>query len=220
MLNDSAFQLVVKSLPQIFKGAMVTLQTSVCVLGISFLFGFFFGVLQSNRLRRKYIALLVDFFVLVIRGTPLFIQVLIANYIIPDALDLDISPFLIGVIALGLNSTAYVTEIIRSGINGIPVGQWEAGYVLGYNLKKTLVYIIFPQMLRYNVPTITSELIMLIKETSILATIGLLELTKVAMNINARHLKPIPIYLVVALFYLVLTTSITLFSKKIEKVLK
>ena len=75
-------------------------------------------------------------------------------------------------------------------------------------------------MLRYNVPTITSELIMLIKETSILATIGLLELTKVAMNINARHLKPIPIYLVVAIFYLVLTTSITLVSKKIEKVLE
>jgi polar amino acid transport system permease protein len=220
MFSDSTLELIVKSLPQIFKGAMITLQTSLCVLAISLVLGLLFGIVQSHRLRKRWISLPIDFFVLVIRGTPLFIQVLIANYIVPDLLNIDVSPFVIGVIALGLNSTAYVTEIIRSGINGISVGQWEAGYVLGYNLKKSLLYIIFPQMLRYNISTITSELIMLIKETSILATIGLLELTKIAMNINARHLQPIPIYLVVAAFYLILTTSITFVSKKLEKVLE
>ena len=210
MFDNTTIQIIIKSLPQICNGAIITLQTSFFVICISFVIGLFFGVIQSDRLKIKSLSYFIDTFVVLLRGTPLFIQVLIANYTLPDLLDIDVSPFVIGVVALGLNSTAYVTEIIRSGINSIPSGQWEASYVLGYNLKKTLTCVIFPQMLRYNIPTITSELIMLIKETSILATIGLLELTKVAMNINARFLQPIPIYTVVALFYLILTISVNI----------
>ena len=104
---------------------------------------------------------------------------------------------------------AYISEIVRGGINAIPEGQWEAAYVIGLKPWKRLQGIILPQMLRITLPSLTNELTALIKETSILMVIGVAELTKVSKDIVARELDPMTIYLAAAVLYLVMTSSVS-----------
>ena len=217
MLNHKMVVVLKNSLPLMLKGAFVTIEVAVFAMLIGFSIGLIFGIINSNRIRIPVISQIIDLYVLIIRGTPIYVQVLIIYFALPDFFEINLSPFVAGVVALGCNSIAYVSEIIRGGINSVPISQWEASYTLGYSFFKTLISIILPQMLRHNIPTLTSELVMLIKETSILAAIGLLELTRVGMNINARTLQPIPIYATIGLFYFILTTIITVISKKFER---
>lgn len=208
---------ILKSLPLLLKGMLVTVQASLVAIFIGFLFGLIFGVLNSNKIKIKGISSIINLYVLFVRGTPLYVQILIFYFALPDLLGINLSPFIAGSIALGFNSIAYVTEIIRGGINSVPEGQWQAGYVLGYSFLQTLFYIILPQMLKNSIPILTGEAVVLLKDTSLLSAIGMVEMTRVGMNINARILQPMPVYLTVAVFYLGLTTLITMFSKYIEK---
>lgn len=116
-----------------------------------------------------------------------------------------------------MNSTAYLSEIVRSGIDAIADGQWEAAFVLGLNRWRTLKEIILPQMFRISLPGITNELTALIKETSILMVIGVAELTKVSKDIVARELDPMTIYLVAAALYLSMTSTVSFFTHKMQK---
>jgi ABC-type amino acid transport system permease subunit len=159
----------------------------------------------------------IHFCVLLIRGTPLFVQVLIFYFALPEALGISLSPFAAGVIALGINASAYVSEIVRCGINSIPIGQWEAAYALGYRPSQLLQSVILPQMLRNVLPALTNEMTALIKETSILMAIGVSELTKVGREIVARQLDPMSIYLTVAGIYFVMTSAVSLCARYIER---
>ena len=150
----------------------------------------------------------------------MYVQVLIFYFAFPDLLGINLSPFFAGTLALGCNSIAYVSEIVRAGINSIPEGQWHACYVLGYSFIDTMKSIILPQMFKNVLPALTSEFVTLIKDTSILSIIGLVEMTRIANNINARMLQPMPIYLTLAFFYFILTTTITAVSKNLVKGLK
>jgi len=217
MLETNVTTLLLNAAPFLLKGALLTLQIALCATTIGLIFGFMLGILNSNKLRVPVLSQLIDLYVLVVRGTPVYVQVLIFYYALPDLLGINFSPFAAGTIALGCNSIAYITEIIRSGINAIPAEQWDACYVLGYGVTKTHAQIILPQVLRNCLPVLTGELVVLLKETAILSTIGIAEMTRVAMNINAKHLKPMPIYLAIAVLYLVMTTTIAIISKKIEK---
>ncbi|MFC2049323.1 amino acid ABC transporter permease, partial [Chlamydiota bacterium] len=143
--------------------------------------------------------------------------VLIIYYALPELLGITLSPFSAGVIALGINSTAYISEIVRAGIDAIADGQWEAAFVLGLNRWKTLKGIILPQMFRISLPGLTNELTALIKETSILMVIGVAELTKVSKDIVARELDPMTIYLAAAALYLVMTGTVSVFMHKIQR---
>ena len=134
----------------------------------------------------------------------------------PDVIGINFSAFTAGFLALGFNSIAYVAEIVRGGVNAIPQGQWEAGYVLGYSKTEKFLYIIFPQMFKNCLPSFTNEFASLIKETSIISIIGLAELTRVGMNINSRTLQPMPIYFSIAVMYFVMTTTISLIANKLE----
>jgi ABC-type amino acid transport system permease subunit len=133
---------------------------------------------------------------------------LIAYYALPEILGITLSPFTAGVAALGVNSTAYISEIVRGGINAIPEGQWEAASVIGLSPAKTLRWVILPQTLRMTLPSLINELTALIKETSILMVIGVAELTKVSKDIVARELDPMTIYLAAAALYLLMTSGI------------
>jgi len=188
--------------------------TSLCLGALG---GMILGILNSNRCQLPFLGRLIHFFVSVVRGTPLFVQVLLVYFAFPQALGIDLSPFMAGVLALGLNSTAYVSEIVRSGINSIPHGQWEAAFVLGYGKVATIAHIILPQMLRNTLPALTNEVTALIKETSILMVIGVTELTKVGRDIVARELQPMKIYLMVAGIYFAMTTAVSLCSRYLER---
>jgi His/Glu/Gln/Arg/opine family amino acid ABC transporter permease subunit len=215
MFDDTA--LWIRSLPFLLQGALVTLQIAAAAVAVGFCGGTLIGVLNCRKKRTTVLGGLFDAFVWCVRGTPLFVQVLIAYYALPEVIGVSIAPFWAGVIALGVNSTAYVSEIVRGGIDAIPDGQWDASQVLGLSPWHTLKGIILPQAFQITLPGLTNELTSLIKETSILMTIGVAELTKVSKDIVARELDPISIYLTAAAIYLAITTLSSMVPKLMKK---
>lgn len=213
----SEMELLVKSLPFMLKGAVTTIQLAIVSILVGICGGVIIGVLNSAKMKWPLIKKLLTTIVWVIRGTPLFVQVLIVYYALPELIGFSFSPFTAGVIALGANSMAYISEIVRGGINAIPDGQWEAAYVLGLRPWQALKGIILPQMFRITLPSLTNELTTLIKETSILMVIGVAELTKVSKDIVARELDPMTIYLAAAFIYLIMTTAVSLVAEGLQK---
>lgn len=205
------------SLPSLLLGVCSTLKISCAAILIGFLGGTTIGVLNSQRIGPSWLKALLCCFVWVVRGTPLFVQVLIIYYALPELLGFCLSPFLAGVLALGINSMAYISEIVKGGIQAIPEGQYEAAFILGLGPWMTIQGIILPQAFRIILPGLTNELSALVKETSILMVIGVSELTKVGKDIVARELNPITIYLEVAALYLVITCLLTIAAQYIER---
>ncbi len=204
------------NLLNLLKGSVLTLEISLASILVGLSFGIVLGVLNCERIRFFPVGPLISAYVTVMRGTPLFVQILILYFGLPAVSGLNFSPFLAGVIALGLNSTAYIAEIVRAGVNSIPVGQWEASQILGYSSFQTLSFIILPQALRTILPPLTNELVVLVKESSILMVVGVPELTKVSKDIVSREMNPMEIYLIAALFYLAITSLLSTVLKRVE----
>ncbi len=175
------------------------------------------GIASSKKLNLVFTRYLITGYVIIVRGIPLYIHVLIAYFVLPDLIGINLSSFSAGIFALSLCFTAYITEVIRAGTNAVPDGQWDAAYVLGYNQLSTLWYIIIPQMLRNIFPALVNLLEELIKATAILSAIGTLELTRVSMNIIARHMNPGTIYIIAAIMYLIVSILLNIVAKYIER---
>jgi polar amino acid transport system permease protein len=146
------------------------------------------------------------------KGVPAYVQILVAYFVIPHLLGITVSGFFAASLALDLCSSGYVTEIIRSQIDALPQGQWDACYALGYPLPSMIQHIILPQALKNALPALLGELEQLLKSTSLLATIGVTELTRAGMNIVSRELNPLPVYLMLASIYLLLSAFLTILS--------
>jgi polar amino acid transport system permease protein len=214
---ESLFLLYKSSLPLLVDGCLLTIFISLIGIICGFFTGAIFGIIDCNKLRNPWVSPFIRAYVGIFRGTPLFVQLLIIYFAIPDALGINLSPITAGIITLGLNSTAYLSEVIRAGINAINNGQWDASYTLGYSRRQSFQYIILPQAIKNVLPAITNELATLIKESSILMVIGVPELIKVSKDIVARNLKPMEIYLLVAMFYLIMTMAVAVITNFIEK---
>jgi His/Glu/Gln/Arg/opine family amino acid ABC transporter permease subunit len=204
-------------LPLLIKGAQMTLAilTASCV--ISFFLGIIFGILLSNRLRIRGVSECVEGLAFVYRAVPFYVQLLIIYFVLPDLLWCNLEPFSAAVIALGGCSAGYVAQVVRSGINAVPDFQWESAFVLGYNRIQALRHIILPQALRFTLPNLCNELDAMLKSTSIACSIGLLELTRASMNLVSREMEPVPIYLITALFYLVMSLCINILMRFLER---
>lgn len=156
------------------------------------------------------------FYIWFIRGTPALIQIFIIYFGFPQ-LGLRLSPFTAGVLALGINSGAYVAEIIRSGLQAIPKGQTESSLALGFSPSQTMQTIILPQVFRIILPAITNEAISTLKNTSLLSTITVVELTLYAQTLISATFRPFDFYIAVALIYLVLTSFLTQLAAWLER---
>ncbi len=189
-------------IPLFLKGSCVTLAAWFCAGTASLLIGTLLGMLSAESIGRKKTIALIKLYTFVTKGIPAYVQILIAYFIIPDLLGINVSGFVAATCALALCSSGYVTEIVRTQINAISLGQWDACFVLGYTPAQTLKRIIMPQVFKISLPTLIGELEQLLKSTSLLATIGVTELTRVGMNIISRELNPLPIYLTIAVIYL------------------
>lgn len=198
----------------------MTIVLWLASLLISMIVGTLVGVLRCYRMRISYVSLALDVVTFIFRGVPFYIQLLIAYFVLPDLLNIDIPAFVISSGALGLCSAAYVSQMVRGGINSISDGQWEAAHVLGYSRISTLRFIIIPQVLRMILPSLVGELDQLLKSTSIISSIGVLELTRAGMNIIARQMNPIQIYAVIALIYLTMSSILNVIGSMIEKRMK
>lgn len=203
------------------KGALL----SIGIAALSLLFGLILGTLGATGKRSKH-ALprdIANVYVTIIRGTPLLLQILIIFSVIPSMYTaitgkiLRIDPLLIGVLAMSINSGAYQTELIRSGVNAVDKGQWEACETLGLSNWKTLKLVILPQAFKRIVPPLISEFITLIKDSSLISCIGAVELLKGAQIIGAQYFDVMSPYMLSAIFYLVMTCVVSMIGMKVEK---
>lgn len=156
------------------------------------------------------------FYIWFIRGTPTIIQVFIVYFGFPQ-IGIRLSPFTAGVLALGINSGAYVAEIIRGGLSAIPRGQMESALAIGFSHAATMRSIILPQVFRIVLPSLTNEAISTLKNTSLLSTITVVELTLYAQTLIAMTFRPFDFYIAVAVIYLLLTTIFTQLAGWLER---
>lgn len=193
--------LIVSSLPIIFSGFLMSLAIVLVAFPLAIPFGFLFALMRISKSR--LLRAVAGVYVNLIRGTPAFLQIYIAFFGLPLA-GVNIDNYTLGVIVMAMNSAAYLCEIFRAGIQSIPKGQSEAARSLGMSATQTMVSIIIPQTFRNVIPTLTSEFILLYKDTSLLAAVGVMEIVMYAKTIVATTGSITP-YVVAALFYLVVT---------------
>ncbi len=199
------------------KGLLVTLGATALAFATGMALGVCVALLRLSR--RLPVRHLGDLYVEVVRGTPFLVQVTIAYFGIAPLLGLR-DKFLVGSFALGAFAAAYMGEILRAGIESIDRGQIEAARSLGLSRAQALRHIVFPQALKRMIPPLTGELIALTKESSLLFTIGLVEMTAVARQVGADTYKYLEASLVVAAMYLTLTVPLSLLARQLERRLK
>lgn len=202
-------------------GLKVTIIVTLEALLLGVIIGFIVAIIRSyhdktNKL--KILNAICKVYLTVIRGTPTMIQILIMYLVVFGSSSLD--SIIIGGIAFGINSGAYVAEIVRSGIMSIPIGQTEAGRSLGLHYAQTMRLIIVPQAFKNVLPALVNEMIVLIKETAIIGYIGEQDLTKAAMIIQSRTFDAFMPLLAAAVIYLALVMLLTFFMNKLERRLR
>lgn len=202
------FITIQNALPLLIRGGLMTICLWLAAGSISLVIGSIMGILRAQQVRIRVISPLFDAISFVLRGIPFYVQLLIAYFVLPDLFGgVDISPFVASTASLGLCSAAYASQIIKSGLDAIPLGEWEAAYVLGYSRTQSLRYLMIPRAITLIRPALAGEFDQLLKSTSIISTLGIMELTNAARNIVERDLQPLPIYAAVALIYLLMSVG-------------
>jgi polar amino acid transport system permease protein len=207
------WDIVQTAIPLLAKGTLVTLQIALISGVLSILLGFVLGLsaLGNVRLLRLLVAGYVDF----IRGTPLLIQIFLIFFALP-VVGVRLDEIWAGIVALSINTAAYMAETVRGGVGSVERGQTEAARSIGMTQPQILTYILLPQALRPMVPPLTNELITMTKNTSLLSVISVYELTRAGQAIISVHFVPFEIYLLLALYYYVLIKSLSWFSRWVE----
>lgn len=203
--------------PLLIAGVKFTIPLAV----ISFILGSMVAMATALARISKYKVLvsISSFYVWIIRGTPLLVQLFIIFYGLPAA-GIVIGPFPAAVIGFTLNVGAYNSEVIRAAILSIPKGQWEAASSIGMTHTQSLVRIILPQAARVSVPPLSNSFISLVKDTSLAATITFAEMFQIAQRITAATYEPLVIYCEVAFIYLLFCSILSIIQQRIEKKLE
>lgn len=206
---------ILPSIPFIIKGIGVTLQFVI----VSGILGFLIGVLLAlAKLGKKSIwKVLADAYTSFFRGTPLILQLVYVYFVIPQVTPWDITAFAAGVIAFSLNSAAYVSEIIRAGIQAVDKGQFEAAKALNVPYRTMMQKIILPQAIKYILPALMNEYITLLKESAVVSVIGAMDIMRRAQIVSAdtfNYLGPLTVALVI---YFLMVRILTFFGAKLEQ---
>ena len=197
----------------ILQGAEVTLTIFAVTVILSIPLG---GLAALGRISSfAPLRYLMEFYVWVMRGTPLMLQLLFVYFALP-LVGIRLPDFAAALLAFTLNYTAYFAEIFRAGIQAIPKGQYEAAVALGLKHWQMMRYVIFPQVLRVVLPPISNETINLVKDTSLIYILAMNDLLRVARTIVQREFDMTP-FLIAAIFYLVMTAALTWLFKKLEQ---
>ena len=223
-----SFNFIDKFLPYFNDGLIVTLMISAFVVIFGTILGTLIALGKLSSVRP--IRWLANIYIEVFRGTPMLVQIMIGFQVLgkmplPEfqlgILTEDLSCLVPGIIVLSMNSGAYVAEIVRSGINAVPKGQTEAAYSLGIRPRQTMIKVILPQAIRNILPALGNEFVTIIKDSSLLATIGVMELYNGAQTTSSTTYQSLSPWLLVAVYYFVVTfiTSrlINLLEKKLGR---
>ncbi|EVF14167.1 amino acid ABC transporter, permease/substrate-binding protein [Staphylococcus aureus KINW6002] len=212
MNDDSGF--ISKYGSFFLKGIKITILISLIGVALGSILGAFVALMKLSKI--KIISWIASIYIEILRGTPMLVQVFIVFFGITAALGLDISALVCGTIALVINSSAYIAEIIRAGINAVDKGQMEAARSLGLNYRQTMKSVIMPQAIINILPALGNEFVTLIKESSIVSTIGVGEIMFNAQVVQGISFDPFTPLLVAAALYFVLTFVLTRIMNMIE----
>ncbi|WP_067839975.1 amino acid ABC transporter permease [Amphibacillus sediminis] len=209
------FSQIVPYIPFMLEGIWVTLQFVIVAIIVGFVLGTVLALFKIGSI--KILRRIADVYTSIFRGTPLILQLMIIYYAAPQLLDYDISPFLAAILGFGLNSAAYVSEIIRAGIQAVDRGQTEAAKALGIPYRQMMIDIILPQALKNILPALMNEFITLTKESAIVSTISYLDLMRRAQVVGANLYRNFEPLLFVGLLYWSMIMVLSLIGKWIER---
>ena len=221
------FSFLPKYAPYFIKGAEYTLILSACAVFLAVVPAFALALMRLSR--RRALRLISGAYIALFRSTPMLVQLSIVYFGLFGAVKLpsvylfgfiNAAMFVPGVVALALNSAAYVAEIFRAGIQSIEVGQMRAGLSLGMTWGQTMRYIILPQAFKRIIPPLGNEFIAMLKDSSLVSVIGFEELTRTGQLIIAETYGSLEIWTSVAIIYLVMTLTITRLVSRLEKKFK
>lgn len=219
--ESSIWSLLKNNYQQLLAGLGITLALALLSFAIAMVIGIIFGMFSVSPY--KWLRWIAEIFVDVIRGIPLMLLVAFIFWGIPNFFKsftghaMPINDFVAGTIALSLNASAYIAEIVRGGIQAVPIGQMEASRSLGISYSKTMRKIILPQATKIMLPNFVNQFVIALKDTTIVSAIGLTELFKTGEIIIARSFQSFKMYAILAVFYLVMITLLTRFAKQLEK---
>ena len=195
-------------------GAKFTLILAFFSVFLGVIGGTIFALMKISR--NMILNMIASTYIEIIRGTPLLVQLYIIFYGLPY-IGVDLPDMIAGILALSINSSAYVAEIIRGGINAIDKGQMEAARSLGMSYNMAMMYIIIPQAIKNIIPVLGNEFIVIIKESSIVSVIGIHELSYNADTVRGNIFRPFEPLLVSALMYFIMTFTLSKFMKRVEE---
>ncbi len=204
----------------VLEGLLATVEISVFGLLIGIIFGTIIAIVKIMPKTKKIFKVLekiFDVYVGFFRGTPMMVQLLIGYFVLLPLLGIVVDGVIVAIIIFGLNSAAYVSEIMRAGIQSVDAGQLEAGRALGLSYWKAMLRIVIPQSIKNILPTLGNEFIVLIKETSIVGYIAIVDVTKAFKSIADANYEYIIPYVMLAVVYLVLVILITWLIRALER---
>lgn len=207
----------------VIRGLGTTIEIAILGLIIGIVIGTIISVIKvmpKYKVVPRILEKVCDVYVALFRGTPMVVQLLLGNFVLLPMLGIVVDEIIVAVLVFGLNSAAYVSEIMRSGIQSVDAGQLEAGRAVGLSYSAAMMKIVIPQSIKNILPTLGNEFIVLIKETSVVSFIAVLDLTKAFRQIGDANYDYIIPYLCLALVYLVLVMLITLGIKLLERRLR
>lgn len=214
-MKDLDFSIMISFIPMVWDAILVVLTVGIFSFVIALFIAIVVGALRSGNLP-KPIRFLLAVYVEFIRGTPLLVQLFVFYYGLP-AFGIKVPPIESAIITMALNSGAYLSEIVRASIMAVDRGQYEAAKTLGYSRMKTSIYIILPQALRIAIPPFMNGFSTMIKETSMVSVLPVIELLRLGNQIYAVTFRPFEIYLTLAAIYFCLTYPMTFFAKWLER---
>lgn len=199
------------AVPLLAKASLTTLTIAFFATLLGLCGGTAIALAEQSSMR--FLRALAALYVTVVRGTPMIVQIVFLYY----GLNLPFSPIVVAIIAIGFNSSAYVSQTIKTGINSVAKGEIEAATVMGIRRRDIMRFIILPQAFRAIFPSLGNEFVTLIKDSSLAYIIGVHELFKESRNLMNVTYDVMTVYVAVTLFYLVLTYSVTLMLREYEK---
>ena len=199
-------------------GLAVTLEVTGAALALAFALGALIAVLKVLPCRP--LRLLLDFYTSIFRGLPLIVLLFIAYFATPQLTGYKISMFAASVLTLGLNGSATVSETLRGGIEGVDHGQYDASRALALPYTTMMTRIIIPQALRSVAPALVNEVITVLKSSSLVATIGLMDMMRAAQSVQALTYRAFEPFIIVAVIYYVIVMALTLVARRLEQRLR
>ena len=212
-MGDFKLSILLDGAPDIAAGVRVTLLLAVISFAFALVLGIAVGVI---RRRPGPLATALGGYVSFFRGTPLLIQLFLIYYGLPSV-GINMPRYVAAVLGLGLNGAAYISEIIRGALLAVDKGQEDAARVLGLTRTETLLFITLPQALRVSLPALVNSFSSVLKDTSLVSVLSIMELTRIGQLIYTKTYRALEIYLAVAIIYYLLTLAIVLVSKRLEK---